>query len=267
MNSIPIDRYLSQATECLPRDMLWKIYLEIAGIAERKNNVKKSKCFITKAIMGCPENVKWKCFVLGSRLELKDNYPEKAKKLVNHYLQTQNEKQKYHLLIESSKISEFQDDIPRTIMYFENTRDYMRSEWKAYLEYIHMLIRNHQYEQALEVAKESLYYHNLAGRLWASMIQLQHIMGSSNSGTDAFKSFMIAVNEVPKSGEVWCEGARVCLNPLSERFNLEKAKKYLNFAIYFTPQYGDSFIEAMRLYLLLDERKEYLALKKVREFF
>jgi len=262
MNNIPVDKYLSLATDCLPRDMLWKIYLEIAGIAERKNNINKSKAYITKAIMGCPENVKWKCFVLGARLELKDNYPEKAKKLVNHYLQTQNEKQKYHLLIESSKIAEFQGDTANTILYFENTRDYMRSEWKAYLEYIHMLIRNHQFEQALEVAKESLYYHNLAGRLWASMIQLQHITGVDSAGTDAYKAFMIAVNEVPKSGEVWCEGARVCLNPLSDRFNIEKAKRFLNFAIYFTPQYGDSFIEAMRLYLLLGDRKEFSNLKK-----
>jgi hypothetical protein len=183
--------------------MLWKIYLEIAGIAERKNNVGRSKGYITKAIMGCPENVKWKCFVLGSRLELKGNYPQKAKRMVNHYLQTQNEKQKYHLLIESSKIAEYQGDVVSTVGFFEQTRDYMRAEWKAYLEYIHMLIRNHQYEQALDVVKEALYYHNLAGRLWASMIQLKHITGKESSGTDAYKSFMVAINEVPKSGEVW----------------------------------------------------------------
>lgn len=243
--------------------MLWKIYLEIAGTAERKNSLNKSKGYITKAIMGCPENVKWKCFVLGSRLELKGNCPGKAKKLVNHYLHTQNEKQKYHLLIESSKIAEFQGDLSSTVMYFEQTRDYMRTEWKAYLEYIQMLIRNGYFEQALDVAKESLYYHNLAGRLWASMIQLKHMMGTDKPGNEAYKAFMVAVNEVPKSGEVWCEGARVCLNPLSDRFNIEKAKRFLNFAIYFTPQYGDSFIEAMRLYLLLGDRKEFKNLKKV----
>jgi hypothetical protein len=56
----------------------------------------------------------------------------------------------------------------------------------------------------------------------------------------------------------------VCLNPLSDRFNIEKAKRFLNFAIYFTPQYGDSFIEAMRLFLLTGDRKELKNLKKVR---
>ena len=55
--------------------------------------------------------------------------------------------------------------------------------------------------------------------------------------------FMFALQYVAKSGEVWCEGARIYLNPTS-RYN---AKKCLNLAVYFTPQYGDSFIEVQLL--------------------
>ena len=55
-----------------------------------------------------------------------------------------------------------------------------------------------------------------------------------------------ALKEVPKSGEVWCEGARIHLNPLSKAFDLETAGKYLGFAVQFTPQYGDSFMECLR---------------------
>lgn len=51
---------------------------------------------------------------------------------------------------------------------------------------------------------------------------------------------------MPKSGEVWCEGARIHLNPLSKAFDLETAGKYLGFAVQFTPQYGDSFMECLR---------------------
>jgi hypothetical protein len=58
--------------------------------------------------------------------------------------------------------------------------------------------------------------------------------------------FQRALLEVPKSGEVWCEGARIAL----ARRDFETARKYLDFAIQFTPQYGDSFIEFMRLELL-----------------
>lgn len=41
------------------------------------------------------------------------------------------------------------------------------------------------------------------------------------------------------------------MNPTSTYFNLKRAERYLKFAIQFTPQYGDSFIEMLRLYILL----------------
>ena len=55
--------------------------------------------------------------------------------------------------------------------------------------------------------------------------------------------FRLALHRVAESGEVWCEGARVFLNPISKHFNPLNAQRCLNFAVYFTPQYGDSFIE------------------------
>ena len=61
-----------------------------------------------------------------------------------------------------------------------------------------------------------------------------------------------AIQEVPKSGEVWCEGARCHLNPLHiSSFNLTNAIKFLSFAVQFTPQYGDTFIEYLRLELII----------------
>lgn len=260
---LPLNSYLNLANDCLPKDMLWKIYLEIAGVAERKEEYTRSKNFITKAILSCPENVKWKCFVLGARMELKDQYPTKAKKIISKFIESASDKQRYHLLIEYSKICEFLGDLPASIQYFEETREYMKTEWKVYLEFIHMLARNNKFGLAYQIAKESLYHHNLAGRLWASLIQIKNIISTESPGTDAYKLFLAAINEVPKSGEVWCEGARICLNPYSNRFDIEKARQFLNFAIYFTPQYGDSFVEAIRLCYISGDKKELANLKKV----
>ena len=53
-----------------------------------------------------------------------------------------------------------------------------------------------------------------------------------------------------KSGEVWCEGARILLNPFSPTFDLNAAANNLTFAARFTPQYGDSFLEHLRLELI-----------------
>ena len=203
INHIPLSKFLGYAINSLPRDMVWKIYLEIASFTERKMRLEDSKTFISKAIISCPENVKWKCFIMGARVELKNKNNFKAKKIINYCLNNNTEKQKAQLMIEASKIYEYQGEIDKAIQYFEYNQDYMRSEWKVYLEYIHMLIRNRRIKLAQEVVLESLRYHNLAGRLWASIIQLNHLSGKENGGNNAYRIFLIAINEVPKSGEVW----------------------------------------------------------------
>ena len=53
----------------------------------------------------------------------------------------------------------------------------------------------------------------------------------------ALAMFLCALLHVRKSG------ARVFMNPMSRHFNPRNAQRCLNFAVYFTPQYGDSFIE------------------------
>eukprot|EP00913_Durusdinium_trenchii_P029163 g27339.t1 len=62
------------------------------------------------------------------------------------------------------------------------------------------------------------------------------------------------LSQVAKSGEVWCEGARIFMNPLGHAFNLQRANKCLEFAVHLTPQYGDSFLELLRLRFLLELR-------------
>lgn len=86
----------------------------------------------------------------------------------------------------------------------------------------------------------------LKGRLWASLIQLNHEYGE----VQQMKVLKNALQAVPKSGEVWCEGARIYLNPFSPTFDLNAAARHLSFAARFTPQYGDSFLEQLRLNLI-----------------
>lgn len=46
-------------------------------------------------------------------------------------------------------------------------------------------------------------------------------------------------------------------------FDYDKAEKYLNFAIQFTPQYGDSFLEMLKLYLLTGQKDKIKKLKQM----
>ena len=63
--------------------------------------------------------------------------------------------------------------------------------------------------------------------------------------------FLQGLDKVPKSGEVWTEGARCRLNPmLTASFDVGMAQRFLSFAIQFTPQYGDTFIEELRIEII-----------------
>ena len=133
-------------------------------------------------------------------------------------------------------------------------------EWKLLLERVHHLVGvsawsdpqmlERRFTQALWVNIAALRLHEGAGRLWSCYIHLLHmcpivpIVSYSMFGPDiALSAFYNALRQVSKSGEVWCEGARIFMDPFCSHFNLLNASKCLNFAVFLTPQYGDSLIE------------------------
>ena len=75
------------------------------------------------------------------------------------------------------------------------------ASWKIYLESLMIEKRDGNNNRAILQAKRALKIHSGTGRLWAMLIQLEH-----NHGPKAqFHILKKALNEVPKSGEVWCE--------------------------------------------------------------
>ena len=48
----------------------------------------------------------------------------------------------------------------------------------------------------------------------------------------------------------------------NRNFKNDAAEDYLNFAIQFTPQYGDSFLEMLKLYLITGQTEKIPALKQ-----
>jgi len=117
-----------------------------------------------------------------------------------------------------------------------------RHEWKVFLETVLLEIRAGDMDAARERVKEALEVHAGTGRLWAVHVQL----ACGKTLEEQMALFQHALKEVPKSGEVWCEGARLYM----KQGNYAEARKCLANAAQFTPQYGDSFIEYLRNELL-----------------
>ncbi|EFA76592.1 hypothetical protein PPL_10361 [Heterostelium album PN500] len=233
---------VERARQAVSREVTWKIYFEAAQIEERSRNLSLSRAAYVKSVELCPENLLWKVWLGGSRTELNADNINIARKLVFRALQEVPAKLKSLVLLEYSRLEEYAGNINKSRRILKMAHEEARLDWKVFLESVLLEMRANNYEAAIQEAKESLKIHSGAGRLWAALIQLNQLKGISSQ----LKVFRKALQFVPKSGEVWCEGARIALN----NNNLAEARKFLEFAIQFTPQFGDSFIELLRLEIM-----------------
>lgn len=122
---------MKMALNSLPKDMMWKIYLELAGIFERKDKTTEAKGYVSKAILCCPENVKWKCYILGARIEIKAQNCGSALKVLKYLLNTNNDKQKSYIAMEASKVYEYQGLLDHSFKLMHGIKDVMKTEWKV----------------------------------------------------------------------------------------------------------------------------------------
>jgi len=239
---------VEEAVPNLSKELVWKIYFELAQIEERRNNYKACYKAYVQSVLNCPSrNLIWKIWLGGARTELHKGNIDAARKLLIRALQNVPSKMKATALLECARFEEFLNDLDHARYILKKAKKETRHEWKVFLESVLLEMRAHNLTGALEEVKEALEVHSTTGRLWAVLIQLTHLMNLTEENVNAqTKVFREALMNVPKSGEVWCEGARIALH----QGLLDRARKYLDFAIQFTPQYGDSFIEQLRLELL-----------------
>jgi hypothetical protein len=179
-------------------------------------------------------------------MELRAGRMDSARKLLEQSMAEVPLKMKAVLFLEMSRLEEYSGDGARARSILIRAKRECQGEWKVFLEAVLLEIRCSQFQSALQEATAALETHPGAGRLWAVLMQLKQCEGEQAQ----LVVFRRALQEVPKSGEVWCEGARMCLNPTSPYFDLCLARKYLANAVQFTPQYGDSFVENLRLEML-----------------
>eukprot|EP01129_Flabellula_baltica_P016799 TRINITY_DN9119_c0_g1_i1.p1 TRINITY_DN9119_c0_g1~~TRINITY_DN9119_c0_g1_i1.p1 ORF type:complete len:809 (+),score=179.45 TRINITY_DN9119_c0_g1_i1:70-2496(+) len=253
----------NQALANLSQELTWKIHFKMAEIYLRGKDEKSCRKSFVNAVINCPPNLLWKVWLGGAQSELQMlNFDEARRLLISAYQQVP-EKMKATVLLEMAKAEEYMGDIEKARYLLKKAKKYCSSEWKVHLEAVLLEIRSSNLEQAYIEVRKALKIHNSTGRLWALYIQLTHLLRFEEPGKfkKPLEVFVKALETVPKSGEVWCEGARLAIH--SGHF--EKARQYLEFAVQFTPQYGDSFIEAIRLTLLLTPKSKQHTVLNSRE--
>lgn len=87
----------------IARELEWKIYVEAAQTYERLNECDKSIGFLFNAIQLSPDNIKWKIWLIASRIQYKLGEHERAREIIERCCYDVPSKQIAMSLLEYSK--------------------------------------------------------------------------------------------------------------------------------------------------------------------
>eukprot|EP00931_Biecheleriopsis_adriatica_P115000 TRINITY_DN9085_c0_g1_i1.p1 TRINITY_DN9085_c0_g1~~TRINITY_DN9085_c0_g1_i1.p1 ORF type:complete len:781 (-),score=170.88 TRINITY_DN9085_c0_g1_i1:216-2558(-) len=240
------------ALQNICQELHWKVHFEVAAARSRNGALPECRQSIGRAALVCPRHLRWKVWLLAARAELWDGSADACRRLLAQARLDAPARMQVAVCIERARTEEFLGNLNGARVAFGEAHACEGHDWKVFLEHIFMEARQGCLKAAQETAQCALELHPATGRLWSALVALHH---SSEGGANAaMATFRRAAQEVAKSGEVWCEGARIYMNPLGAYFDLNRANKCLEFAVHLTPQYGDSFLELLRLRFLLELR-------------
>jgi len=247
---------IDRAIKSISRELTWKVQMEAAQAQERAAHIaiaknpsislnemlEATRTHFAKTIFSCPENLCWKVWLAAGRMELSAGRFNEARRLFLKSYSVVPTKGRPSVLLECVRLEEFVGNMKLAKAILCKTRSEAKADWKVWLQSVSLEVRSGNRQLAIKLAQKGLMEHSGTGRLWATLVQLREPDGAEQQ----MKALKKALRAVPKSGEVWCEAARMHLNPFSPCFNLETASNHLEFATKFTPQYGDSFLETLR---------------------
>eukprot|EP00924_Labyrinthula_sp_SR-Ha-C_P009626 maker-scaffold_22-snap-gene-1.49-mRNA-1 protein AED:0.71 eAED:0.86 QI:0/0/0/0.2/1/1/5/0/753 len=242
---LEVENYLStlvheklvQATSKCSKNLLWKILVTCA------------KLEIERVFRGC--TLTNKNASRSNQLQYINRATMSVKLLLEKAMELVPDKNSVIVHLEFHRYFDVLGEFSKAETVLQNLLSSEQAEWKVYLEALLFYERQSQFDKAkqiLDLALEKFpvsFLHIMigTGRLWTLAVGTR-----IEKGPQVQRDLIIeALKGVPKSGEVWCEYARLCLNPLSKFFNVKDAERYLEFAFQFTPQYGDSFMEFVKL--------------------
>lgn len=276
---VELNKVTSDAVKQISKELTWKVYFEksqveerlaecaVVGYQKRHPKLSINECrnqllgnareSLMKSLLLCPANLRWKVLLVGSRLELSVGTISTCKELLKRAFLEVPFKSKSFVFLECSRLEEFLGNVDTARDILARARAEVSGEWKIHLESVLLEARCGDLPAAIVAAKKAVALHPGTGRLWSIYIQLLHRteqqQQQQHAASEETKEAVLfaAITQVPKSGEVWTERARCHLNPLHlDNFDLCLAQRSFSFAIQFTPQYGDTFIEYVRLEML-----------------
>jgi la-related protein 1 len=236
------------------KELVWKLLMQAAQCEARAGNLDSWRSAVASAALSVPDNLRWKVWSAAAKLELACGDASLCMPLLERALQvcflfnafsfscslwqmcnksTPQEcstKTRSVVLLDKAKCLEIQGQIDAArASFIEANHD--SKDWRFEFDRIMFEARQGAAHEQLQArVEEAVDVYPASGRLWALCVQLQR------SDAEKTRQFKKALGSVPKSGELWCEGARMLLQPHSKLFNPVLAMERLVMAANFTPQ-------------------------------
>jgi la-related protein 1 len=223
-----------------------KMTTTVCEILAQGRNLRQARLLLAEALYGCIPSQRHKLLIIASTIELVHGDGSLAPLLLDRALGETPYKSRPLTQILWAKVYEHNGQFAEALELFQKNAVEFSAEWRVFLELAQFHLHRNNVPRAIAVLCDALKMHPGSGRLWAFRVQLEGLLDVE----EQIGVLRKAIEAVPKSGEVWCEAARIALNPLTEYFNLTSAKTYLDFAYRFTPQHGETLIEMVRLGVL-----------------
>lgn len=247
-------------SSCAINDIRWKLKCLCSLYCLRNNDAKQAINLCFDALSCAKDGVQWRIFVLIAKIyflrscesNVSDYWViEMKEKLFNNLTQaykTAPLKSRLFVIIERAHYYEYFGDINTALSLLLEAISANQKEWKYTLEYANILRRHNRLGEALESIAFSLTLgDNIGtGRLWALYASTAQSKGASSH----YMVIRASIYHCPKSADVWVELARMLLNPAYNCFNISIAEDALAKAVYYTPQYGDTYVEWLRLLVI-----------------
>ncbi|EMD43309.1 Hypothetical protein EHI5A_052780 [Entamoeba histolytica KU27] len=234
----------------LSADVQWKVYLEVALTACDYGWDDMAIEQFEICLKSSPLNTIWKSYVLMARHFMNKDI-NKSLKYLKEAQQLVGEKQVGIVLMEKAHIEEVIKDENNAVKKAYEIIEVI-DDWKYSIEAIMILVRCNKVKQGYDICKSVVGQFPSTGRVWGLFVMLSQIEGIQKQE----KSLELALRNAPKSGEVWCEGARMAM----KQGNFYLSLLFLKYAQLFTPQYGDIYIEFLKLVILT---KQWSMLKNI----
>ena len=72
----------NEMSQNVPRELDWKVYIEAAQTYERQNEGEKAIAFLSNAIQCSPDNIKWKLWLIASRIQFHIGEYERSREII-----------------------------------------------------------------------------------------------------------------------------------------------------------------------------------------